>query len=245
MEILNWIQTNGQIISLVATIVLVLVTAVYVYLTKKILDSTVRQSQLVPNPVIGIKIGKINISEVWGPNRRSLNIGLNLINLGNAPAIGVLVDAEIILQYSNIKGEKVIPARFEPRFVPYIRPGEEVTESPMHNPTFGNNCIIYLLDDFRECNRLNIKRIETDPTKEANNASVLKIIVYCKNNLGQFFESTYETYLGIENIPKNNEKAELTQYHLPRQKFYSAPIQKSEVDKNLSTRESKRELCGW
>ena len=201
MDVLNWLQANGSVVSLAATMVLVIITGIYVYITKRMLDFTVRQSKLVSNPVIGIRLGHMGISIVYGPSRRNLCIYLNLPNVGNEPAIEVLVDAEIILQYSNIQGEKVIPTRFEPSSISFIRPGEEILEYPSHNPGFGNTCITHLLDDFRECHRLNIHRIETNPTKEAYNASRLRVYVYYRNNLGQYFESTYETYLHIAHIP--------------------------------------------
>lgn len=139
MSILNWIQTNESIISLAATITLVIITGIYVYFTKRILDSTIRQSNLVPNPVVGIRLGRMDIFKIPEFSSHNLNIGLDLINIGNAPAIDVLVDAEIILKYSNIKGEKVIPSRFEPSFISFIRPGEEISESPSHNAVFGDS----------------------------------------------------------------------------------------------------------
>jgi len=250
MDVLNWLQANESVVSLAATIVLVIITGIYVYLTKKILDSTVRQSKLFSNPVIGIRLGHMRISKVYGPSRRNLGIGLVLTNVGNAPAIEVLVDAEIILQYSNIRGEKVIPARFEPSSIPFIRPGEEIPEDSIHNPNFGNTCITHLLDDFRECNRLNIHRIETDPTKEPYNASRLRVCVYYRNNLGQYFESSYETYLHIgeipeEKIPEDDETAELPQIYVPRPKFHAGPISKEKMYKDIPFRNSKRDLCGW
>ena len=250
MDVLNWLQANGSVVSLAATIVLVIITGIYVYLTKRILDSTVRQSKLVSNPVIGIRLGHMEISKVYGPSRRNLSIGLDLTNLGNAPAIEVLVDAEIILQYSNIRGEKVIPARFEPSSIPFIRPGEEILEDSSHDPNFGNTCITHLIDDFRECNRLNIHRIETDPTKESYNASRLRVCVYYRNNIGQYFESSYETYLHIGKtpegkIPEDDETAELSQIYVPRPKFHAGPISKEKMDKDISFRNSKRDLCGW
>lgn len=245
MNILNWLQTNGSVISLATTIALVIITATYVYITKRILDCTVRQSNLASNPVIGIRLGKIAISKVYGPSRRNLHAGLNLTNVGNAPAIEVLVDAEIVLHYSNIRGERVIPARFEPSSISFIRPGEEIPEDNAHNPSFGNTCITHLLDDFRECHRLNIHRIETDPTTDPYTASRLRVCVYYRNNLGQYFESTYETYLHIDDIPKDDETAELLQIHIPRPRFHAEPISKKQMDKDLSSREAKRDLCGW
>jgi len=238
MDVLNWVQ-------LAANLVLVIITGIYVYLTKRILDSTIRQSKLVSNPVVGIRLGHMWIFEVYGPSRRNLSIGLNLTNVGNAPAIEVLVDAEIILQYSNIQGEKVIPGRFEPSSIPFIRPGEEITEDSRYNPNFGNTCIRHLLDDFRECHRLNMHRIETDPAKEPYNASMLRVCVYYRNNLGQYFESTYETYLHLGQIPEDDEATELAEIYVPTPKFYAGPISKKEMGNDISSRNSKRDLCGW
>ncbi|GAG59067.1 unnamed protein product [marine sediment metagenome] len=123
MLVLNWLGINGSILSLLVTIILVIITGVYVYFTKRILDSSIRQLNLLPNPVIGIRIEHMTVGKVFGPSRRNFSIGLSLTNVSNAPAIEVLIDAELTLQYSNIKGEKVIPVRFEPNSVPFIRQG--------------------------------------------------------------------------------------------------------------------------
>lgn len=244
MDALEWLQANASIISLISTLTLVIVNILYVYLTKKALNVAIRQSNLVYNPVVGIRLCKMGISKMYGPSRRNLSIGLRLTNVGNAPAIDVLVDAEIILQYSNIQGEKVIPARFEPASIPFIRPGEEITDRSIF-PDFGNTCVTHLLDDFRECHRLNTLRIETDPTREPYNASMLRVCVYYRNSLEQYFESVYETYLHLEKIPKENESAEVTQIYIPRPKFHTRPILKAEMDKKMAERDAKRDLCGW
>jgi len=248
---MDWIRINEPIISLASSIMLIAVTSIYVYLTHKILNTTIRQSNLASNPVISIRLGKMSISKVWGKGRRSLSIGLNLANIGNAPAIDILVDGEIILQHSDIKGEMIIPARFEPIDIPFIRCGEDLPDEQGHNSlSFGNKCITHLLDDFRECYRLNLHRIETDPTREHHTASMLRVCIYYQNNLGQFFESIYETYLHIGekphgNIPKNDESGTLSQIYLPRPKFSAGPILSDEVNKRIAERNSKRHLCGW
>lgn len=246
IDVSGWLQLNFVALgSLLITVVLVLINVVYVYYTKKTLDAIIRQSNLSHNPVIGIHINNMKISKVFGPSRRQLSVGLLLVNIGNSPAIEVLVDAEMRLQYSSINGEKVIPSRTEPSSAPFIRQGEELKDDPMISPNFGNTCVTHLLDDFRECHRLNTLRIETDPTKESYEASRLKIIVYYKNNVGQYFMSAYETNLHLEEIPKENETADLTQIYIPRPVFCSGPIQKEQMDKEISERNKKRDLCGW
>ncbi|HLW39439.1 MAG TPA: hypothetical protein VKX31_03540, partial [Brumimicrobium sp.] len=211
---------------------------------------TVKQSKLTYNPVIGIKIKSIGISKVFGKGRRNLNVDLELINVGNAPAIEVQIDSEIIYTHSEIKGEKSIPARFEPSMVSFLRTGDELKEDFKYSPSFGNACITHLFDDFRESHRLNVHRIETDPSRESYNASRIRVIVYYKNNVGQYFESVYESYLhlgaDIETVfPKDNESGTLTELNVPRAKFHSGPIDKEKMEKEIANRNNKRDLCGW
>ncbi|AEG18279.1 hypothetical protein [Methanobacterium paludis] len=257
MNILDWLQAYSGLLSFISSIILVVVTGIYVYFTKKIMDTSIRQSNLVSNPVVGIKLGNMGISTVFGPSRRNMDIGLNLTNVGNAPAIEVLVDAEIEYQYTNINGEKIIPARFEPSSIPFIRPGEEVLEENQHNPTFGNTCIAHLFDDKRENSRLNIHRIENNPRKYPYPHSILRVYIYYRNNLGQYFESTYETQFDVGNSirkagepldfipPADDETCELRQIFIPRPIFHSGPIKKEKMEKEIIHRDSKRNLCGW
>lgn len=246
LNTMGWLEDNIiPLLSLVTTAVLVIINIVYIYLNKKTLDVAVHQSNLAYNPIIGIRLLNMRISEVFGPSRRQLSVGLNLTNVGNTPAIEVLVDAEIELEYSAIDGERIIPARHEPNSLSFIRSGEEITDEPGVSPNFGNTCVSHLLDDFRECQRLNTLRIETDPTETAYNASVLRIFAYYRNNIGQHFKSVYETHLDIEKIPKENESAELAQIYVPRPRFEAGPVSRDEVIKEITQRDTKRKLCGW
>jgi len=247
---IEWINNNATIITLISTIILVIITGIYVFLTKKILDISIKQSKLSYNPVIGIDIEKMFISEMFGESRRNLSIDLKLANVGNAPAIEVLVDAEITFNYSNVNGEKTIPARFEPDVITFIRPTEEIKDNINCSPNFGNTCITHLFDDFRESHRLNIHRIETDPSVEPFNASKLKIIIYYRNSVGQFYVSIYETHLHLgknpnSDFPKDDETSELTRILVPRAKFHVSPIDKEKMEKEMNFRNSKRHLSGW
>jgi hypothetical protein len=198
--------------------------------------------------VVGIKITGIFISEVFGPKRRNLSVSLELSNVGNAPAIEVLVDAEIELRYSKIAGEGTIPARFEPEMVPFIRPGEVVNEP---SPNFGNKLITHFFDDVRESLRLNLQRIETNSTQSSFKTSSLRILVYYKNSLGQHFRSYYETEIGLwaplgeEKIPNDDETCTVNQIYLPRPVFHAGLSDETAVEQEISRRRDKRSLCGW
>lgn len=114
----EFIQGNTTAINSIATVILVIVTAYYARTTKYILEATERQSKLSLDPVIGITIKKIEISKIWTERkRRSMIVELELTNVGNAPAIELMLDSEVELRYSNINNENLIPARFEPNII--------------------------------------------------------------------------------------------------------------------------------
>jgi len=240
-EVFGWLQNNIiAVASLLATVALVISNIVYLNLTKKLLDSTIRQSKLVYHPVIGIGIEIMDIYPVFRQKRRQLSIGLSLTNVGNAPAIEVALDAEIILQYSNIQSKKTFPAQQEPGSIPFIRPGVRVADDLITNLNFSDVCVTHLFDDFRELNHLNLHGIETDPTKKPYRGPTLKVYVYYRNSLSQYFESVYETQLSINKIPEENERTQLIQNNLSRPKFHTTPTTKEKVDRELSERNEKR-----
>jgi len=221
--------------------VLVIVTTIYVYVTKRILDETRKQSTLSYNPVLGVKLESVHVGQVFGPQRRQMGAEFTLLNIGNAPAVNILCDAEVVLKYSNIDKETEIPSRHEPTVIPFIQPGEAVKD--FNYPNFGNTCVTHVLDDFRECSRLNKLRLEKDPTQEAYHATKLRIYAYYRNTLNQYFESIYEVQMGCDEIPQHDEIKELHLYPDPH--FHSGPTTKKEMDERISLRNSKRNLCGW
>ena len=177
-----------------------------------------------------------------------MSVAVELLNVGNAPAIEVLVDAEIELRYSKINGENKIPARFEPEMIPFIRPGDTVTEA---SPNFGNSLITHFFDDVRESSRLNIHRIETDATQESYKTSKLKVVAYYRNSLGQYFVSYYESEICIwskldeDGIPKDNETGEVSQVYVPRPVFHAGIADEVLSKEEIEQRNAKRELSGW
>jgi len=245
---LDLLQQYSGALTFLATLVLVALTGFYAYWTRGILAATANQARLNLSPVVGITLGEIRIGEVFGPKRRNMSIDLELTNVGNAPAIEVLVDAEIELRYSKIKGESCIPARFEPEMISFIRPNDSVTKA---SPNFGNTTIMHFFDDVRESLRLNLHRIETDPTQESFKTSRLRIIAYYRNSLNQHFKSQYETEialwspLGKGKIPDDNETTEVSPIYIPRPTFHAGVIDEVAVQKEIAVRHEKRKLSGW
>lgn len=237
----------SPLLNLCASIILVIVTGIYVFLTKRILEATKQQSKLSLAPSVGINIKSINISEVFGPNRRNMRVGLELTNVGNAPAIEVIVDSEVEYRHSNINGEKWIPSRFEPDVIPFLTPGDTVDKC---HPSYGNKFITHFFDDARESKRLNLHRIETAPSQESYKTSRLYIYCYYRNALGQLFKSSYDIEIGLdpfsnENIPSDDETCEVVMSYIPRPSFHVEPITSEAMETEILLRNSKRKLCGW
>lgn len=234
-------QEISDLLNFSASVILVLVTTAYVYITKRILEETREQLKLSYIPVLGINLDSIGISEVFGPNRRNMSARFSMINVGNAPAIDIKIDGEIVLHYSNINGETEISSRFEPAKIPFCMSVEKITD--FRSPSFGNTCIMHIFDDFRECSRLNTLRIEKNPSQEPYMSTKMRLILYYRNSLNQYFESVYEVDLGCDKIPESNESKNLHIY--PDPFFHSSPISEAKMRDIMTFRDEKRELCGW
>ena len=247
---LDFLQQYSGAFTFLATLVLVALTAFYAYWTKGILAATAGQARLNLNPVIGITIKKISISEVFGPKRRNMSVEVELCNVGNAPAIEVLVDSEVELRYSSVNGEKVIPARFEPSMIPFVKPGEQMAGLGV-SPGYGNTFITHFFDDVLESHRLNLHRIETDPSQESFKTSRLRAMAYYRNSLGQHFQSHYEIEIGFwgrngeKVIPEDDETCEVDMFYIPRPEFHAEPADENAIVKEIESRNAKRELSGW
>ncbi len=160
MDLLFWLNQNASLISLISNIILVIITGAYVYLTRKILESSRQQIELSYSPIIGIRIAGMRIHPVEPENgRRNLTIDLELANVGDSPALEVFIDSEIEFARTEINNEKIIPSRFEPPMIPYIRQSE-VIRNMQTVQVFGNSCIEKLLFDFKQSYLLNIERLE-------------------------------------------------------------------------------------
>ena len=243
-------------------ILLVIVTFAYVVLTRSMVKFSERQVKVASNPILGIRITKMHISKVFSSKRRTLTVEIELVNIGNGPAIDIQIDGEIILSNNEVDGEKVIPAYSEPRRLSFLIAGQKSDNNFETNVYFGNKAILYLFDDFREEDRLNQHRINTDPKKEAFKASKIVIIVYYSNNLGQQFKSSFETYvsLGMEvkediaaksivakprEVPTDDQEFELDNHPYIRPEFMSGLIKEKEIERELAKRNLNRKLSGW
>jgi hypothetical protein len=256
MQILQFIENNNEFFTFLVSLILVIITSYYAIITHKLLKVTRNSQNITLNPVIGIQIKEIIIGKEWGSKRRNLNVVLELTNVGNAPAIEVVIDSEIELRYTNIQNENIIPSRFEPEIIPFIKQDETKCDI---NMSFGNKFILHFFNDVRESHRLNIHRIEADTNEDVFKTSRLFVNAYYRNSIGQYYFSRFEIEIGIidivdsrdekaltrDPIPASYEEKKVSMIFHPRPIFHAGLITKNEIDNNMKMNNRKRKLCGW
>ena len=232
------------IIQIIINIVLVIITAIYVIYTRNLVVLTLKQYNMSSNPVIGIKIKEITISKLFDNGRRNMSIQVELMNIGNGPALDIFIDSEIQYRYTDIKGHVKIPSRFEPAIIPFLKSGESYSGLDIY-PCFGNQSVIHFFDDYRESSRLNLHRIETKPYETPYNCSILKIFIYYRNNLEQYFESIYTTEISLFNVEPGNDELKVSQIFIPRPRFHAGEASKKMINFEIEKRNQIRDLSGW
>jgi len=242
MDILEWINTYSGALTFFATLILVFVTAVYVKYTQSMMKSAETQFISQQNPVIGIKINNMFLVDN-SDGYRQFNIDFTLINLGNAPALEVLIDSEIKSNFFDIKGENVIPSRWIST-IPYIRVGEELhsdpelKDTPFFSQSFNSDVFEIMDKGFKKEQKLNDKRVKKNHESEYY-SNIISIEIYCKNSFNQFFKSHFETHLMLGK--KFPGYIEVKPLFMPAPKFYSKPISEDDFNKEISLRKLKRE----
>jgi hypothetical protein len=248
------VQAVAAVATLFITGLLAFLTARYVRLTGQLLQTSERQAKLAANPVLGIRVLKIHIGDVFGPDRQDLSVSYELANLSDAPALSVTIDGEILLRYVNVKGEQRIPQRFDPESLEYIRRDEIITPDKARiSLSFGNLAVRATLDDLVEEERRNFERLEKDPTRESYRGPRLRLVVRYSNNLAQRFKTEWEADLGVWNteagggwkLPERRTNIELTHMYVPRPIFHSGPETENEMRSDLNRMAANRPLSGW
>ena len=184
-----------------ATIILVVVTAVYAYFNWRMVRAISTQTKLLQSPVLGIEIVSMKISELGRNLRRGMSVRWKVTNGGSSTAIDVLVDAEIVLNQATLDGHKVIPSRIDPKQLAFL----PTTAEPLSDRSlFGKQLVSTLLEDMRKCRLLNTNKAE-EYSKQGLHCGRdtyyprIRIFAYYKNNLEVCFRTTYD--IGIFALP--------------------------------------------
>ncbi len=241
--------------TMMATIALALVTVIYVVIMKHILDSDRKRLQLSFSPILEVKLESSHLV------RDHINVNPVITNSGNTPAIEVQVDAEIGFLNSTIEGNQSVPAHFRPSFISCLSQGETINKDKLHLG-FGTVCTEVLKQDvcrgLKEGRKMafskEVRGEYWDRIESVIRFPKLRIYVYYKNHLGQFFKSFYEHSISIQESPtkRNEPPPRDSEKHwtvalpqIPQPIFSPDAIDEEVYRRELEERETRRQLGGW
>lgn len=249
--------------TVLVTILLASITAAYVLIMAELLESERRRDLLSFSPFIGIKVAEIDLEAKY------VQLRVSLCNGGNAPAIDVLADAEIELQYSRVQGEQTIPSHFRPPHIPFLT--NDVEGKSVYF-CFGSLAVNALIQDVARCQDHQVHEPDWTDLPDGIWQKVervilrpkIKVFVYYRNHLGQYFQSTYVAPITITNVDKMGtmitQPEELTDPcklltrsaisiwsnpPLFYEHFNSEPVEKYLIDYELEARDLRRDIGGF
>ncbi len=212
LDIIKMINNDyAGVLSLLSSIIMVIVTIIYVGHTKRQANyakesvelvakqmKTEKQPCIVPH-IIDSSGAAFDATE---DTRIQLGFEVSLKNVGDAPAINIYTLADIELQFTNdADGNKaLLPAALLPKFVQALSVGEE-TKVHVH---FETAEVKAMVKELRKAMDKNWERLRTDPTHHHYTGANLIIRVLFRNIMGQWGESTisYEIpWLEFKNPP--------------------------------------------
>ena len=212
LEFIKSINSDyAGVLSLLSSLVMVIVTIIYVrhtkrqaYYAKESAELVAKQIKTDKQPCV-VPLVIDSYGSAWDASdytRIQLGFTIKLKNVGNSPAINVYTLADFELQFiKDSDGNKeLLPAALLPGFIQALS-AEEETEINIH---FETAEIKELICELRKTAEKNWERLRTNPSHNYYNGANLKIRVFFKNPMGQWCESTisYEIpWLVFKNPP--------------------------------------------
>ena len=212
---LDFIKTINSyyagVLSLLSSLVMVIVTIIYVRHTKRQADYAKESAELVAKQIktdkqpCVVPLVTDSYGSAWDASdhmRMQLGFSIKLKNVGDSPAINIYTLADIELQFiKNSEGnKKMLPASLLPGFTQALS-AEEETEISIQFETLE---IKELICELRKAAEKNWERLRTTPSHNHYIGANLIIRVFFKNLMGQWCESTisYEiAWLAYKNQP--------------------------------------------
>ena len=212
LEFIKSINSDyAEVLSLLSSLVMVIVTIIYVrhtkrqaYYAKESAELVAKQIKTDKQPCV-VPLVIDSYGSAWDASdytRIQLGFTIKLKNVGNSPAINVYTLADFELQFikDSDGNKKLLPAALLPGFIQALS-AEEETEINIH---FETAEIKELICELRKTAEKNWERLRTNPNHNHYNGANLKIRVFFKNLMGQWCESTisYEIpWLVFKNPP--------------------------------------------
>ena len=212
LEFIKSINSDyAGVLSLLSSLVMIIVTIIYVrhtkrqaYYAKESAELVAKQIKTDKQPCV-VPLVIDSYGSAWDASdytRIQLGFTIKLKNVGNSPAINVYTLADFELQFikDSDGNKKLLPAALLPGFIQALS-AEEETEINIH---FETAEIKELICELRKTAEKNWERLRTNPSHNHYNGANLKIRVFFKNLMGQWCESTisYEIpWLVFKNPP--------------------------------------------
>lgn len=212
LEFIKVINSDyAGVLSLLSSLIMVVVTIIYVGHTKRQANYAKESAELVAKQM---KIDKQpcivpyvtdSYGSAWDATdytRMQLGFTIKLRNVGDSPAINVYTLADIELQFTedSVGNKKLLQASLLPGFVQALS-AEEETEI---NIRFETSEIKALICELRKASEKNRERLRTNPSHHHYTGAKLIVRVFFKNLMGQWCESTISheiAWLAYKNPP--------------------------------------------
>lgn len=214
MDFIKTINNDyAGVLSLLSSLIMVVVTIIYVGHTKRQADYAKNSAELVAKqiktdkqPCVVPTVVDSNGS-AWNATdytRMQLDFEINIKNVGNSPAINIYTLADIELQLTNDSdgNKELLHASLLPNFVQALATGED---KEIHI-WFGTAEIKRLTQELSKSLDMNWERLRTNPTQNHYVGAKLIVCVFFKNLMGQWCESVVSheiAWLVYKNPPAN------------------------------------------
>lgn len=204
--VFEFMRANGELISLLSSLCLLIVTSIYAVITwwqanytKRTLLASVKQYREEKQPYIVPAIESVsgcafNTSTYL---RIQFSFHYTLENVGDSSAVTLYTFLYAKLQYQ--KDARLVYAHLMPEYLNSLRVGQKSKER-LH---FETNEFRDIIEDLEISHVKNIKRIETDPSGIPYSGPIIILRCLYMNMMGQWFESVLEQEL--HSVNKNNK----------------------------------------
>ena len=212
LEFIKIINTEyAGVLSFLSSLIMVIVTVVYVCYTKRQADNSQESVNLLLKQIKTDKQPCI-LPEIVGSYgsafdtstyaRIQAGVNITLRNVGDAPAICVYTICECELQFTkDINGRKKrLSAALLPYYIQAIS-AQEIKEISIH---FETKEVKRIIEELKKDMDMNWERIRTNPSREHYVGAIIILTVIYKNALGQWFKSIYKrelSWLAFDNPP--------------------------------------------
>lgn len=210
MIILSYISENANMIQVICSFCMLLVTILYVVFTwkqskytKQAFLESVKKTKEDRQPYIIPTIENVSgvAFDTSDDIRVQLNFHCKMENVGDSSAVSIYALLYAKMQYQQEK--KLVYAHLIPRYN-YSIGVAKTAEEDIHFETSQSRDIV---EDLEISFVKNMKRIGTNPSQEAFKGPELILRVLYKNMMGQWFESELEQeLLEVTHKPKDEKK---------------------------------------